>query len=199
MQQAETALAIGGAVFAAQSVFRKVMDATARPGSIFSVAPVAGSPAVLAPAAAAIALTLFDHDTPVWLDPALRSSGEVAAWLRFQTGCPIETDPARSAFAIVSDAATAPSFESFAAGTQDYPDRSTTLILQVNTLTNGPELTLSGPGIRGVANLRAGSLPEDFLARRAANRALFPRGVDLLLVAGHELAALPRTTVVARV
>jgi alpha-D-ribose 1-methylphosphonate 5-triphosphate synthase subunit PhnH len=46
--------------------------------------------------------------------------------------------------------------------------------------------------------LRAGSLPSDFEARLAGNRALFPRGVDLLLVAGHELAALPRTTVVAR-
>ena len=44
----------------------------------------------------------------------------------------------------------------------------------------------------------AGSPPDDFEARLAGNRALFPLGVDLLLVAGNELAALPRTTVVAR-
>jgi alpha-D-ribose 1-methylphosphonate 5-triphosphate synthase subunit PhnH len=198
VEQLAEAAGVGSAVFAAQSVFRKVMDATARPGSIHTVATVSGAPAALAPASAAIALTLFDHDTPVWLDALLQSSDEVAAWLRFQTGCPIVADPAQSAFALVSDAAAAPAFESFAAGTQDYPDRSTTLILQVTTLSSGPELSLSGPGIRGTASLCAASLPGEFLERQAANRALFPRGVDLLLVAGHELAALPRTTVVAR-
>ena len=79
MSQPDTAATIGSAVFAAQSVFRKVMDATARPGSIHSVAPVGGAPALLAPAAAAIALTLFDHDTPVWLDARLSASTDVAS------------------------------------------------------------------------------------------------------------------------
>jgi alpha-D-ribose 1-methylphosphonate 5-triphosphate synthase subunit PhnH len=185
-------------VLSAQSTFRSVMDAMARPGSVQRIAGVAGSPGAMMRGTAAIALTLFDHDTPVWLDAKLSTSGDVASWLRFQTGCPIVPDPAQSAFALVSDAVAVPSFERFALGTPDYPDRSTTLILQVATLTSGPEWTLSGPGIRGATSLRAGSLPDDFEARLAENRALFPRGVDLLLVAGSELAALPRTTVVAR-
>jgi alpha-D-ribose 1-methylphosphonate 5-triphosphate synthase subunit PhnH len=37
-------------------------------------------------------------------------------------------------------------------------------------------------------------LPHDFAARWAANRALFPRGVDLVLCADDTLVALPRTT-----
>lgn len=197
MQQVQSATAIGSAVFAAQSTFRKVMDATARPGSIQTVNPVAGAPESLRQVAAALALTLFDHDTPVWLDRSLASEA-VTSWLRFQTGCPIVTDPAQCAFALVGDVDTLPPFERFALGTPDYPDRSTTLIVQVATLTLGPELSLSGPGLRGTASLRAGPLPPDFVARHAANRALFPRGVDLLLVAGDELAALPRTTIVAR-
>jgi hypothetical protein len=41
--------------------------------------------------------------------------------------------------------------------------------------------------------LKAGGLPQNFVAQRTANRALFPRGVDLLLVSGGSLAALPRT------
>ncbi len=196
MQQA--ASDIGNTVFAAQSTFRKVMDATARPGSIQTIAPTAETPAPLAPAAAAIALALFDHDTPVWMDAPLAASEAVASWLRFNTGCPIVADRGQCAFALVSDTAALAPLETFALGTPDYPDRSTTLILQVPTLTSGPELTLSGPGIRGTASLRAGGLPEDFMARSAANRALFPRGVDLLLVAGHDIAALPRTTLVAR-
>ncbi len=70
-------------------------------------------------------------------------------------------------------------------------------MIQVDTLTEGPELILSGPGIRGTALLRAGVLPSDFVTRMRANRALFPRGVDLLLVCGAELVALPRSTHVA--
>ena len=198
MQDAQTTSGIAGAVLAAQSTFRKVMDATARPGSIHSVGAMASAPVPLAQAAAAIALTLFDHDTPVWLDAPLAASEDVVTWLRFQTGCPIVADPGESAFALVSDVAALPPFAAFACGTPDYPDRSTTLILQLPTLTGGVELSLSGPGIRGTAALHAGGLPEDFVERNAANRALFPLGVDLLLVTASDVAALPRTTIVAR-
>ena len=184
-------------VLSAQSTFRSVMDALARPGSVQRIAAVAGTPAAMMRGTAAIALTLFDHDTPIWRDASFAMDA-VTQWLRFNTGCPIVADQAEAAFALAGDLASLPPLESFALGTQDYPDRSTTLILQVATLTSGPEWTLSGPGIRGATSLRAGSLPDDFEARLAENRALFPRGVDLLLVAGSELAALPRTTLVAR-
>lgn len=198
MAQMESASDVASAVFAAQSAFRKLMDATARPGSIQTVASIAGSPAELSPAAAVFALTLFDHDTPIWLDAPLQSSQDVASWLRFQTGCPIIGDPSQCAFAVVGNVANLPSLETFALGTPDYPDRSTTMILQLPTLTAGPELSLSGPGIRGTATLRAGGLRDDFVAQHAANRELFPRGVDLVLVAGNDVAALPRTTTIAR-
>jgi alpha-D-ribose 1-methylphosphonate 5-triphosphate synthase subunit PhnH len=56
---------------------------------------------------------------------------------------------------------------------------------------------LSGPGIQGTTGLRAGPLPENFVVRMQANRALFPLGVDLLLVSGNDLVALPRSVHVA--
>jgi alpha-D-ribose 1-methylphosphonate 5-triphosphate synthase subunit PhnH len=197
MRQAETVSGGAAEVFAAQSVFRAIMNATARPGSVQTVGPAAAHPAALSGAAAAIALTLFDHDTPVWLDPGLASDSDVAPWLRFRAGCPLVADPAASAFALVADATAAPSFNAFAPGTPDYPDRSTTLILHVGSLTQGPELSLTGPGIRGATRLRVAGLPDDFVARCEANRALFPRGLDLLLVRGHDVVALPRTTTIA--
>jgi len=40
-------------------------------------------------------------------------------------------------------------------------------------------------------------LPSDFVDRLQANRELFPRGIDLVLVAGEQVAALPRSTRVA--
>ena len=73
-----SAVAVGFAepVLAAQTTFRTVMDALARPGSVRRLAGVA-APAPLSPSAAAIALTLLDYETPFWLDAPLAGAPEV--------------------------------------------------------------------------------------------------------------------------
>ncbi len=86
---------------------------------------------------AAIALTLFDHDTPVWLDPFLSETAEVKKWLKFHSGAPVVSDPSIASFALVSDGAALPQLDRFAFGSNEYPDRSTTVILQVDSLTQG--------------------------------------------------------------
>jgi alpha-D-ribose 1-methylphosphonate 5-triphosphate synthase subunit PhnH len=179
-------------VLAAQSTFRTVMDAMARPGTVRRLDGIA-APAPLSPVAAAIALTLLDYETPFWLDAPLAAAPEVARWISFHTGAPRTDDPARAAFAFMADAAAAPPFETFALGSQEYPDRSTTLVLQVERLSEGEGLTLRGPGIAGSRRLAASPLPADFLGRLADNRARFPRGVDILLVTADAVAALPRS------
>lgn len=181
-------------VLTSQSVFRSVMNALARPGVIQTIPAVVEPPQLLMPAAAAVALALFDHDTPVWIDPVFTAVPEIADWLRFQTGAPLTDDASRAAFALVSRASALPDLEHFAQGTPEYPDRSTTLIVQADTLTDGSELVLRGPGIRGISSLYASGLPPDFAARMQANRAQFPQGVDLLLVSDAQLVALPRST-----
>ena len=55
-------------------------------------------------------------------------------------------------------------------------------------------LRLAGPGISGHATLSVAGLPADIVDRLAANHALFPRGVDLVLAGPEGVAALPRTT-----
>jgi alpha-D-ribose 1-methylphosphonate 5-triphosphate synthase subunit PhnH len=180
-------------LLAAQSNFRAILDATASPGSVRPVTTDVAAPAPLSAGAAAVALTLCDTDTPVWLDAALRQSEAVCQWLRFHCGCKIVDDPGDAAFAFVGAASALPPFEDFNLGTPDYPDRSTTIVLGVATLREGPPLVLTGPGIRDRAVLRAASLPDDMAARLADNRALFPRGVDLILVTATDVAALPRS------
>jgi alpha-D-ribose 1-methylphosphonate 5-triphosphate synthase subunit PhnH len=180
-------------VLAAQSNFRAILDATASPGTVRPIMAAVPPPPPLSAGAAAVALTLCDNDTPVWLDAALRDSEAVCQWLRFHCGCKLIDAPGDAAFAFVSAAATLPPFESFNLGTSDYPDRSTTIVLNVQTLQAGPPLGLTGPGIRDRAVLRAAPLPVDMPERLAANRALFPRGVDLILVTATDVAALPRS------
>ncbi|MBB5049828.1 alpha-D-ribose 1-methylphosphonate 5-triphosphate synthase subunit PhnH [Rhodopseudomonas rhenobacensis] len=180
-------------VTAAQSTFRAVMDAMARPGRICKVAAALPAPAPLMPAVAAIALTLFDHDTPIWLDAAVVRHREVGQWLKFHCSAPVVEEASVASFALVADPARMPALDCFALGSNDYPDRSTTLILQVASLTDGAPLELSGPGIRGTTALAA-TVSADLIAQLALNRELFPRGVDLVLVAGDEVVALPRST-----
>ncbi|CEG10561.1 Alpha-D-ribose 1-methylphosphonate 5-triphosphate synthase subunit PhnH [Afipia felis] len=181
-------------VFSAQFTFRAVMNAMARPGTVQKLDHAATAPAPMTSGTAAIALALFDQDTPLWLDPAMARTAEVAEWLRFHTGSPIVDDPARSHFALIGDPADLPAFDHFALGTSDYPDRSTTLIMQVESLSEGPAVELRGPGINGAAELRMALRPAGLLDRLAANTALFPLGIDLVLVADDAVLALPRST-----
>lgn len=180
----------------AQAVFRSVMMAMAQPGSIRSIPVPAQGPGRLAPAAAAIALALCDFETPVWLDDVLSNDEAVTRYLRFYTGCPLVADAARAQFAFVSSGAALPPLDSFALGTLEYPDRATTLVIPVAALNEDDGWRLTGPGIAGSARLSVSNLPDDLPVQLAGNRALFPRGVDLIFVAGDRVTALPRTTVV---
>lgn len=182
----------------AQAVFRVLMDAVANPGAVHPLRGCPVPPAPLAAEAAAAALALCDQDTPVWLDPALAATPPVAEWLRFHTGAPFVDEPRRCAFALVSDPLALPPFDRFDLGTAEYPDRSTTLVIQVASFSAGAPLVLAGPGIPGSRTFAASPLPTDLPERLVANRALFPRGVDLILVGAGAAAALPRSTRVER-
>jgi alpha-D-ribose 1-methylphosphonate 5-triphosphate synthase subunit PhnH len=181
-------------VLSAQSTFRSVMDAMARPGSIQRIASAAGTPAAMMRGTAAIALTLFDHDTPVWLDTRMSATPDITKWLKFHTSAPVVADSSISSFALVGDPQNLPPLDRFAFGSNEYPDRSTTLILQVESLTQGPAIELRGPGIDGTATLNISIQPHDLFERLAVNVALFPRGIDIVLVHDDTIVAIPRTT-----
>jgi alpha-D-ribose 1-methylphosphonate 5-triphosphate synthase subunit PhnH len=175
-----------------QSTFRAIMRAMARPGSVERVIPDFAPPASLAPAAAAVCLTLADFETPLWLSPSLAADGEAGAYLRFHTGAPSST-PSGAAFALVHPR-DGVDLGDLAQGTAEYPDRSTTLILLCDGLDTAGPLTLAGPGIRGTRRFGFAPMPDDFLQQWARNRSGFPLGVDIILAAGDRIACLPRTT-----
>jgi alpha-D-ribose 1-methylphosphonate 5-triphosphate synthase subunit PhnH len=143
---------------------------------------------------AAVLLALCDFETPVWLDAALLDSAGVRELLRFHTGARLVATPGEAAFAVISDPVRMPPLSAFAQGTADYPDRSTTLIIGVRSVSR-EGWRLEGPGIDGHVHFSAAPLPADFTDQVRANRAAFPRGVDVLLVAEGAIAALPRSVV----
>ena len=193
MSAGQLAAGFAAPVPAAQATFRCVLDAIAHPGRIVVVPQPPEPPPPLAPAAYALALALADFETPVWLDAPLRAAPTVGESLRFHCGTPIVADPERAAFAFVADAAAAPALDAFAAGTPEYPDRGATVVLQAAALGVGPGVGLTGPGIDGGTRLAVAGLAADFWQQWAGNHALFPQGVDVIFVAGDQLAALPRS------
>lgn len=175
-------------VLDAQATFRALLDAMARPGRVLAAGRGVRPPHPFTPALAAVALTLCDPDTPVWTD----APDAARAWLGFHAGSPYVADAARASF--VLPLGTPPAFESLDAGTDEEPHLSATLILPVAALAEGGGWRLSGPGIAAEARLSVVGAPAGFAAGFAAQRARFPRGVDVILCAPHALACLPRST-----
>lgn len=181
-------------VLNSQSHFRTLMDALARPGSIHAFTPRLTPPGGMPAELAAVALTLADHETAVWLDPGLAADPAIAAWLAFHAGTRITVDPGEADFALITEIEAMPPLAAFAAGDDAYPDRSTTLLIAVDALSAEGDLMLSGPGIESQRRLGVAPWPAALTEQLAANRALFPRGVDLVFAASGSIAALPRTT-----
>ena len=147
-------------------------------------------PRALCDAAAAVLLTLIDHETPLWLDPSAAQA--VRTWIAFHTGAPIvPTEQAMFALAL-----SLPDLTILSDGTDEMPETSATVILQVASLTTGQRFTLEGPGLRAPTTVTIDGLPPDFATIWQRNHALYPRGIDLILCAGNQLTALPRSVTV---
>ncbi|RYE29112.1 MAG: phosphonate C-P lyase system protein PhnH, partial [Hyphomicrobiales bacterium] len=116
------------------------------------------------------------------------------AWLRFHCGTALVEDPTEAAFAVIDGAAAGPELSAFNLGTDQFPDRSTTVIVQVASLEGGTTVTLAGPGILGSRDIAPQGLPPGFADELRDNGALYPLGVDVLLAHGESLIGLPRST-----
>ena len=164
--------------------FRAALNALSRPGRIETISG-AEAPAPVSPASATLMMVLCDAETPIHLAGA-HGSPAVRQWIAFHIGAPI-VGPEHAAFALGAWDDLTP-LHRFPIGTPEYPDRSTTLIVEMDDLSDqGARLT--GPGIKDVAGL---SLPETqaFLQ----NRMLFPQGLDFFFTCQYRLAGLPRST-----
>lgn len=167
--------------------FRALLTTMARPGTIETLAGAA-PPQPLSQAAGTLLLTLTDADTPVYLAGGA-DTREVRNWIAFHTAAPL-SGPTDAMFALGRWEDILP-LEAYPIGTPEYPDRSTTLIVECDRLEPVGSV-LTGPGIRQSTML---SLPDaDALAQ---NSRLFPLGLDFYFTCGDRVAALPRSTRIA--
>ncbi len=168
----------------AARAFRAAMQAMARPGQIEAL-DAASPPAPASKAAGSLLLTLADHETGIYLAGA-HDCATLRDWLTFHTGAPLVA-PEQATFALGTWEALLP-LSAYPAGTPEYPDRSTTLIVEMDDL-HGEGALLKGPGIKDAARL---NLPDAKMMQ--ANTQHFPLGLDFFLTCGSRVAALPRST-----
>jgi alpha-D-ribose 1-methylphosphonate 5-triphosphate synthase subunit PhnH len=180
----------GDPVGDAQATFRAVLDAMARPGKLHQVGAGLAAPAPLDNATAAVLLTLIDNETPLWVDPVADAA---RAWLAFHCGAAITDVVGEAAFAV---ALALPELTALSSGSDEAPEDSATLILQVRALGSGARYRLAGPGLREASILAVDGLPGHFVAAWRQNRVQSPRGVDVILCSGTTLTALPRSVTI---
>jgi alpha-D-ribose 1-methylphosphonate 5-triphosphate synthase subunit PhnH len=174
----------------AQHTFRSLLDALAHPGQSCEIAVSLNPPPGLNLTCGAACLTLFDRDTLIWLQPGLPTEAE--NWLRFHTGCRFTTAPERSQFAVIGQVDSLPELLAFHWGTPEYPEASTTLLMQIDE-TEGREVILQGPGIQNERAI-APPLPARFWDQWQNNTQAYPLGIDLFLCGSTAVMGLPRTT-----
>ena len=180
-------------VFDSIKVFRVVADAMAHPGKIKHIPARPPAPPQLMSASAALCLSLLDFETTLWMQHPQRA---VTDYLRFHCGCPVTSEPLRASFALITDTVAMPKVAAFNADKPEYPDRSTTLLIQVASLSNATGVRLSGPGLQHPTQLDVAGVSAAYWRELQESRAAFPCGVDIVFVWGERIAALPRTTVV---
>lgn len=183
----------GDPVADSQRVFRALLAAFAHPATLHDVPRCCDHPAVLEPAAAAVCLALLDYETPLWIDPRVETAA-VREFLRFHCGNSFATTPQAARFALLDCAAGMRSLDEFDCGDLEYPERSTTLLIQCRGFEAATAVACSGPGIRDRAHLAVNGVESEFWRQWRSNHQLFPRGVDLIFIHGSRIAALPRTT-----
>ncbi|WP_061178996.1 phosphonate C-P lyase system protein PhnH [Caballeronia pedi] len=183
----------------AQRVFRALLDALSRPGSIVAIdaalpdnhAMRDGLAGRVPLAAFASLLALTDYSTPVFIE---REDAVLGDALRFHASAPLTRDRRAAAFAYLDDARTMPSLDAFSHGDPEAPEDAATLFIRVPSLSEGEPLVWRGPGIAESRTVGIAGLSREFWRERAALTALFPCGIDCYFVAGGALVGLPRTT-----
>ncbi|TAJ92919.1 MAG: phosphonate C-P lyase system protein PhnH [Reyranella sp.] len=178
----------------AQRLFRGVLDAFSHPGRIVELRDAPAGPGTLSIAAIGFLLTFADRETPLWLEAGVDKQ-EVRDFLRFHAGAPIVQAREAATFGVIVAGGGEP-FAGFAIGTDTYPDRAATLVIEVPALDGGRSTIWRGPGIDGEVRVAIDGLGDGFWPAWSANHALIPCGVDLVFACGSRLIALPRSIAV---
>lgn len=181
-----------------QSVYRKLVDSTSRPGLISDLGPEAYKLADTVDFSESIlllALTLLDPE--VSFKVYSKKSHLVSEKISQLTYAKKEDADAADYIFVLKDAeegSLVDAIQKSKPGTLKDPHQSATIITEVHSISDDEQLILTGPGIQESNTVAVGENDSWVEARRFKNTE-YPMGIDLLFLdQQHQLLALPRTT-----
>jgi len=181
-----------------QAIFRVVMNSMARPGKLMNILPIVnaqdnGEPRV----GGSILLALMESASILYLP----QSSQAKVWehfLKFHTACEITTFPNLAQYIWIQRESELPSLMTCAIGSAEFPENSSTLLIEVDEITSQCETgrghVWEGPGIDGSLRVEVKGLPPSFWSERQELRAHYPCGVDVIFCTSTQITSLPRST-----
>lgn len=186
-------------VFDIQHAYRQVVHAFAYPGDIVSLKQVADKldvPLKCRAGTSVLLYMLLDADTSFHAAEEEPLAVNIAR-LTYCRSCTLET----AAHVIVTKEHSdklCEIMQKVKTGTLEDPHLGATLIVECESLKEGDDLILRGPGIQ-LSHTIASPLNDDWVEIRSLVNEEFPLGFDMLLIdADANCLALPRTTQVER-
>ncbi len=173
-----------------QQTFRSIIDAMANPGQLVTIHATPCAPAVINPASAATCLTLLDDETPVWTD--LSWKNPAISWLQFGCGSSVVTEPCMAKFAIVTRPASMPPLDYFRIARVEYPEKATTVVIQVNDIVPLADNKYSDISFDDSTQLELKGVPENFWQQCQHLSQEYPMGIDIFFTCEDVLASLPK-------
>ncbi len=181
-----------------QIIFRQVLSSFSRPGLPFEINPrVKSYEADPGKVGTSLLLALMDTGSSLHL-PGVDHDSALRNFLKFHTGCTFLNSPEQADYIWVQQSAHLPALQKCALGSAEFPEASTTLIIDVegfkidaNSNRYNPWF---GPGINGELHLEVLGLKEGFWIERETIRPLFPCGVDVIFCSPTHIVSLPRST-----
>lgn len=173
--------------------FRGILKAMSQPGDIVNLGETCAAPEALPRSAATALLTMTDFETSVWIDPQI-DAPHIRDYLLFHSGTRFTETPDTADFALVTPETDRANLDSLPTGTDERPEKSATLVMLLPSLSGGLPLTLSGPGIEDTTSFAPSGLEYTFWTWFSSKSVHFPRGLDIILASGEQLAAITRST-----
>lgn len=171
-----------------QQHFRRILHAMSEPGTLVDLEQVPTWEPLNA-ASVGVLLTLCDQNTPVYMSPNLAQDDTTAA-LQFHTHAAVAgAEKAQFVFVQAGEFNAA----AYTHGNEIYPEQSATVVVQVDSLTGGTPLRLTGAGIQTEKTI-APVLSDALLDYYRTQGQRYPLGIDTILTSGAQLIAIPRST-----
>lgn len=182
-------------VFDCQKVFKGVMNAMAKPGTIISIDEHSSKLAEKDNVALAIAMTFMDNRSTYYVE----GNEELTTEIREKTMA-VKTGLENADYVIVPDTESAEGhFEQLLAcaktGTLPEPHKSATVMVCLKEFAGENKVVLEGPGINVSREITLPDAGIAWLRKRTEMKYEFPCGTDIVFYTDKgEIMAIPRTT-----